>query len=380
MSPIKIIADDKIPFLKGVLEPFADITYLPGNLILRESAKDADALIVRTRTKCDAALLDGTAVKFIATATIGHDHIDADYCKSKNITWVNVPGCNSASVQQYVVAALLTMAVEKNFDLTEITLGIMGVGNVGSKVQKSAEALGMKVLLNDPPRERNEGKGYFVSIDEVLEASDIVTIHVPLINTGPYKTFHLFGNRVFGQMKNNAWLINTSRGEVIETGALKKALSSGRLGGAILDVWENEPDIDLELLGQTYISTPHIAGYSIDGKAMGTSRAVQALSQFFGLPLHDFYPSALPGPQVSEFTIEGAGKTTFQVVYEAVVHTYPIMNDHSLLQLYSATFEQQRGQYPVRREFTSYTVKLYNAMPEVARMLSELGFRVQNVG
>ena len=377
MIRLKIIADDKIPFLKGVLEPYADIIYLPGSLINRDSVLDADALLIRTRTKCNATLLEGTAVKFIATATIGYDHIDADYCKSKEITWVNVPGCNSASVQQYIAAALVTLAFNNDYNLSEKTLGVIGVGNVGSKVQKAAAILGMKVKLNDPPRARTEGKSCFVSLDEILETSDIITIHVPLNKTGPDKTLHLFNDVLFGKMKENAWLINSSRGEVVETNALKSALSSGKLSGAVLDVWEKEPDIDLELLSQAYISTPHIAGYSIDGKAKGTSQVVQALSAFFGLPLHDFYPPVLPEPSVPEIVIDGAGKSSFQVVHEAVLHTYPIMKDHILLQRSPSTFEQQRGQYPVRREFPSFRVRLSNGKPKSIEMLLKLGFKVK---
>lgn len=380
MSRIKIIADDKIPFLQGVLEPYADIVYLPGSMITREAAMYADALLIRTRTKCNQSLLEGTSVKFIATATIGHDHIDAEYCKSKEITWMNVPGCNSASVQQYITAALVTLALNNDYNLSEKKLGIIGVGNVGSKVQRAATILGMKVTLNDPPRARAEGKSCFVSLDEILATSDIISIHVPLNRIGPDKTFHLFDDALFGKMKNNAWLLNSSRGEVVETNALKSALSSGKLSGAVLDVWENEPDIDLELLSQIYISTPHIAGYSVDGKAKGTSQVVQALSAFFGLPLNDFYPPVLPEAPVPGIVIEGAGKSSFQVVHEAVLHTYPIMKDHILLQRSPSTFEQQRGHYPVRREFPSYTVRLINGKPKAIEMLIKLGFKVKIKG
>lgn len=377
MSRVKIIADDKIPFLKGVLEPYADIIYLPDNLIDRESVLDADALLIRTRTKCNKTLLEGTIVKFIATATIGFDHIDAEYCKSREITWVNVPGCNSYSVQQYITAALVSLAFNNDYNLSEKKLGIIGVGNVGSKVQKAAAILGMKVKLNDPPRARNEGISCFVSLDEILETSDIITIHVPLNKTGPDKTLHLFDAEKLARMKDDSWLINSSRGEVVETNALKIALSSGKLSGAVLDVWENEPGIDLELLSQAYISTPHIAGYSVDGKAKGTSQVVQSLSEFFGLPLDDFYPPVLPEPSVPEIVIEGAGKSSFQIVHEAVLHTYPIMKDHILLQRSPLTFEQQRGHYPVRREFPSYTVRLSNGKPKAVEMLLKLGFKIK---
>lgn len=376
MRRIKIIADDKIPFLKGVLEPYANIIYLPANLITSESVRDADALLIRTRTRCDARLLKGSTVKFIASATIGYDHINTVYCKAKGITWVNAPGCNSASVQQYVTAALLTLANDKGFNLSEKTLGIIGVGNVGSKVQKAASILGMNVKLNDPPRARKEGSSGFKSLDEILETSDIITIHVPLNMKVRDRTLHLFDTELFGKMKTGSWLFNTSRGEVVETNALKTALSTGKLGGAVLDVWENEPEIDLELLSQAYISTPHIAGYSIDGKAKGTSQVVQALSLFFCLPLLDFYPPVLPEPSVPEISIDGSGKSSFQIIHKAVLHTYPIMQDHILLQSSPADFEQQRGRYPVRREFPSYTVRLLNGKPKAIDMLYELGFKI----
>jgi len=378
LNRIKIIADDKIPFLKGVLEPYADVTYLPGNRISRESVMNADALLIRTRTRCNANLLEGTAVKFIATATIGSDHIDADYCKLNDITWVNAPGCNSSSVQQYITAALLTLAQNHHFSLSEMTLGIIGVGNVGSKIQKAANLLGMKVKLNDPPRARNEGYTGFVSLDEILETCDIITIHVPLIREGEDKTFHLFDSTLFGKVKEGAWLINSSRGEVVDTIALRTSLTAGRLKGAVLDVWENEPDIDLDLLNLVTISTPHIAGYSVDGKANGTAMTVQALSCFFGLPLVDFYPPSLPAPSEPIIEIDGTGKSRQQIIHEAFMHIYAIMEDHNRLQLSPGTFEQQRGNYPVRREFGAYVINLSNAQRGAADILEKLGFRIEN--
>jgi erythronate-4-phosphate dehydrogenase len=377
LSRIKIIADDKIPFLKEVLEPYADIVYLPGNLISRESVVDADALLIRTRTKCNQSLLEDTSVKFIATATIGHDHIDADYCKSRDIVWVNAPGCNSSSVQQYITTALLTLSQNQHFSLSDKALGIIGVGNVGSKVQIAANLLGMKVKLNDPPRVRKEGSAGFVSLDEILETCDIITLHVPLIREGEDRTFHLFDSSVFDKLKTSSWLINSSRGEVVETMALKTALSAGRIKDAILDVWENEPDIDLELLRQVTISTPHIAGYSVDGKANGTAMVIQALSQFFGLPLQDFYPPALPLPSNPKIVIDGADKSRQQVIYEAIMKTYAIIEDHNRLQLTPGSFEKQRGSYPVRREFGAYTLTLSNVEKGEVEIFKKFGFRVE---
>jgi erythronate-4-phosphate dehydrogenase len=377
LNRLKIIADDKIPFLKGVLEPYADIKYLHGNLISRESVMDADALLIRTRTKCNHSLLEETSVKFIATATIGYDHIDADYCKSREITWVNAPGCNSSSVQQYITAALLTLAQKHDFNLSEKTLGIVGVGNVGSKVQAAATFLGMNVKLNDPPRARKEGNTWFVSLDEILEICDIITLHVPLIRYGKDRTYHLFETGILGKMKDGAWLFNSSRGEVIETKSLKSALASGKLAGAVLDVWENEPGIDLELLRQVTISTPHIAGYSTDGKANGTAMVVHALSQFFNLPLLDFYPASIPEPSDPEIVIDGNCMSSQQIIHGTIAQTYEIMEDHKRLQTSPGSFEQQRGSYPVRREFPAYTVKLLNVEKGEGYMLEKFGFRIK---
>ncbi len=376
MKRLKIIADEKIPFLRGVLEPFAEVIYLPGNLINHESAMDADALLIRTRTLCDKALLEGTAIKFIATATIGFDHIDVQYCRDRNITWVNAPGCNASSVQQYFIASLLTIFDTSAVDFSKMTLGIIGVGNVGSRVQAAARILGLNVKLNDPPRARREGRAGFVALDEILETCDIITLHVPL-NRDEDSTFHLFNKDLFGKIRDRAWLINSSRGEVVETGALKRALSSGKLSGAIVDVWENEPNIDTVLMSQVLISTPHIAGYSTDGKANGTAQVVRALAGFFGLPLHDFYPPVLPEPSMPEIVIAGSGKSALQVVQQAVMHTYSIMEDHFRLLRSPQTFEQQRGQYPSRREFPAFTIELLNGKPGAADMLLKLGFKIR---
>ena len=231
---IKIIADDKIPFLKGVLEPYSDVTYLPGKLIQNEQLKDCDALIIRTRTKCTEGLLKDTRVSFIGTATIGFDHIDTRYCDTNDIRWTNAPGCNSSSVQQYIAAALLKMSLDFKFRLRDKTIGIIGVGNVGTKVEKLAGNLGMKVLLNDPPRARKEGTKHFVDLETLLKESDIITIHVPLNIVGEDKTFKLINDNTIRKIKKGAWLINTSRGEVTVTSALKKSLLTGKLSGVIV--------------------------------------------------------------------------------------------------------------------------------------------------
>ena len=296
---MKIVADDKIPFLKGALEPFAEVVYIPGKQISREILKDSDALLIRTRTVCNENLLEGTSIRFIGTATIGFDHIDTHYCRRNKIIWTNAPGCNSSSVQQYIAAALLRISSEHHFNLKDKTLGIIGVGNVGSKVEKFARSIGMNVLLNDPPRARMEGKKNFHSLNIVLSGSDILTVHIPLNLVGEDQTWHLFNEESFKKIKKGAWFINSSRGEVTDTYALKKALYSGMLNGAVIDVWENEPDIDPELLQQAFIATPHIAGYSSEGKANGTAMIVNSLNKYFILPSENWSPTKSGYPAIS---------------------------------------------------------------------------------
>jgi len=374
---MKIVADDKIPFLKGALEPHAEVVYIPGKQINKEILKDSDALLIRTRTKCTENLLEGTSVRFIGTATIGFDHIDTHYCNKNNILWTNAPGSNSSSVQQYIAAALIRISFEYNFKLKDKTLGIVGVGNVGSKIEKFARTLGMKVLLNDPPRARLEGKKNFYSLRTVLSQSDIVTVHVPLNVVGEDYTYHLFNDESFKKIKRGAWFVNSSRGEVTDTFALKKVLYSGKVGGAVLDVWENEPDIDVELMQGAFIATPHIAGYSTDGKANSTAMVVNALSRYFNLPPKNWYPENVPLPSSPYISIDCKGKSEEEIVREAVLHTYNIEEDKTNL-LHSPTeFEKLRGDYKIRREFTSYTVDLKEGTKEVKQMLENIGFRLK---
>jgi erythronate-4-phosphate dehydrogenase len=376
---MKIVADDKIPFLEGALEPLADVIYLPGKQINREVLKDCDALLIRTRTKCTENLLEGTSVKFIGTATIGFDHIDIHYCDRKKIVWTNAPGCNSSSVQQYIAAALLKMSMSDNFSLKDKTLGIVGVGNVGSKVEKFARAIGMNVLLNDPPRERAEGKKDFSSLKTILSESDIITLHVPLNVVGEDFTYHLFGEKRFNEIKKHPLILNTSRGEVIETNEFKNALISGKVNGAIIDVWENEPDIDTDLMDLSLISTPHIAGYSTDGKANGTAMVVNSLSRFFNLPLQDWYPANIPAPASPAISIDCRGRSPEEIMQEAVNHTYDISEDHIRLRNSPQEFEKLRGDYPLRREFDSYTIDLKNGSEKINAMLEAIGFKINAI-
>ncbi len=373
---IRIIADDKIPFLKGVLEPYAEVTYLPGNQINKNSISGTDALLIRTRTKCNQELLSGTQVKFIGTATIGFDHIDTEYCEKNGIKWTNAPGCNSTSVQQYIASALLRISGESGFSLKDKTIGIVGVGNVGSKVHNLADALGMNVILNDPPRARKEGKKTFSSLDHLLNESDIITLHVPLNLDGQDKTYHLFDSEIFGRIKKGSWFINSSRGEVVETEALKDALGGEKIAAVVIDVWEREPEIDIPLMHMSFLATPHIAGYSADGKANGVSMIVKDLCESFDIPLGDWYPYEIPSPSEPVLTIDCSGKSTEEILRRAVFHTYNIIEDDIRLRFDPTRFEKERENYPVRREFSSYTIDLKDGNEEITKLLKSLGFKV----
>ena len=371
---MKIIIDDKIPYIRGAFENVAEVVYLPGSKTTPEVVKDADAIVTRTRTICNEKLLAGSSVKFIATATIGYDHIDTDYCDVAGIKWTNAPGCNSKSVEQYIASTLMVLAERKNLQLKDMCIGIVGVGNVGSKVARICEIFGMKVLLNDPPRERAEGSEKFVNIDRIKEEADIITLHVPLNMKGEDATFHMADDTFFNSLKRNPILINSCRGEVIETNAVKNALKTGKISGFVCDCWENEPDIDLELLNMTELATPHIAGYSKDGKATGTQMSVQAISRFFNLELNSWQPSGVEPPANPVIKIDGAGLSEKEILSKAILHTYDIRNDDQLLRANTSNFEQQRGDYPVRREFPAFSIEASNIDNKILEKLKEMGF------
>ncbi len=374
---IRIVADEKIPFLKGVLEPYAEVLYMPGRQISAETVKKADALLIRTRTICNEQLLKGSRIKFIGTATIGYDHIDTGYCDHKKISWVNAPGCNSSSVQQYVSAALLRIAAENDFYLRDKTIGIVGVGHVGSKVEKFARTLGMKVLLNDPPRSRQEKDVEFTSLDNIIDEADIITLHVPLNNDEQDNTYHLFGSEILGRIRKGIWLLNTSRGEVVHTEALKDVITKEKLAGTVIDVWENEPELDIPLMHMAFLATPHIAGYSTDGKANGTAMVVSKLSELFGFPLTGWSPQGIPEPDLPSIDIDCNGKSNEDIIRKAVFHTYNIIEDDVKLRFDPSLFEKLRGEYPVRREFPSFNVRLVGGNQIAARQLKSLGFSVE---
>lgn len=371
---MKIIIDDKIPYIEGAFEEVAEVIYLPGSKTTPEIARDADAIVTRTRTICNEKLLADSSVKFIATATIGYDHIDTEYCNANGIKWTNAPGCNSKSVEQYIASTIMVLAEKNGWNLTEKCIGVVGVGNVGSKVARVAQIFGMKVLLNDPPRERAEGAEKFVSLQTIMEQADIITLHVPLEYKGDDATFHLADKVFFEGLKKQPVLINSCRGEVVETQAVKKALKSSFISDFVCDCWENEPDIDMELLNLTSIATPHIAGYSKDGKATGTLMSVQAINDFFNLGLNNWEPSGVELPTQPIIQIDGIGLSEQEILSKAILHTYDIRSDNKDFRANTSLFEQLRGDYPVRREFPAFTIKHNNINESTLIKLKQLGF------
>lgn len=371
---MKIVVDDKIPFLEGILENYFDVVYKPGKFICRTDLQDADALMVRTRTNCNGLLLHDTPVRFISTATIGHDHIDAEYCKKVGVAWANAPGCNAWAVQQYVIAAILELAQKYSLPLNNMTLGVIGAGHVGSKVAESAAGLGLRVLVNDPPRKLAEG-GDFVSLETLMAESDFVTFHVPLTLEGELKTYHMADDLFFASLKKMPLIINSSRGEVVSGDALKRALISGLIRGAVVDVWENEPAVDVELLRMIDIATPHIAGYSVEGKANGTALAVQALSRFFGLGIDTWTPKGVPSPEKT--IIEPKNNVPHKTILEAVRTTYKVMADDQALRSNIRNFETLRSNYNLRNEFSAFTIDGSNLDGKLEKRFKKVGFGVK---
>lgn len=361
---MKIVADSHIPYLKGVFEPFFDVEYLPEHLINRQAVKDADALIIRTRTTCNQNLLHGSRVKLIASATIGYDHIDTQYCESNGIKWVNAPGCNAAAVQQWVAAALVKWFSAKNLNPKTLTLGIVGVGNVGSKVVTLGNALGLNVVCCDPPRADRENITSFIDLPELLKVSDIISFHVPLTRTGSYPTYHMLSSKNLALCKPTAFLLNSSRGGVVDEVPLLRYLEQNPNAAVAIDVWENEPDLNLELTNRCLVATPHIAGYSLEGKVMATKMVVDAVSRFFNLGLTPWWPT--PNPLTEKQTIDSARN-----ILDLIGKTYRIETDD--IRIIAKDFENYRNTYKYRRDFSGFKVL---KIKDGAEKLDMLGFEL----
>ena len=371
MKRLRLVIDAQIPYMKGFAEKLGEVRYITGADITAADVHDADALIIRTRTRCNRQLLEGSAVRFIATATIGFDHIDTEYLKEAGFAWTNCPGCNAASVAQYVKCSLIELAAHGCWDagqtqlgtldksiasgayhpsvFSPLTLGIVGYGHVGKEVYKMAQDLGFgRIICCDPPlAEAERNTAAYQPLEVLAKECDIITFHTPLTREPqPHPTYHLANEAFFHRLKPTAVVINSSRGEVVDNHALKAALQEGRIRAAVVDTWENEPHIDRELLRLSFIATPHIAGYSADGKANGTRMSLQAVAQFFGITNVDFttvMPPALPaGFEYDEKLRNG------KVLKE--LELYDPSRDTRELKEHPECFEKQRGHYPLRRE------------------------------
>ena len=424
---MKIIVDENNPYAEQAFSTLGEVTALPAGKITREALRDSEILACRSTIRVNADLLEGTAVRCVATATIGTDHFDVAYLDRAGIRWYSAPGCNADSVADYFTAALLTVAQTQGAALEGRTLGVIGCGNVGSRVACRAQALGMRVLENDPPLARQTGQAEACTLNssgdpryrplDDLFAADYITLHTPLTHEGPDATHHLVNEAFLRRMRPDAVLINTSRGAVVDGGSLKAALRDGRIAGAVLintsrgavvhggslkaalrdrriaaavlDVWEGEPSPDPELAELAFLATPHVAGHSFDGKIAGTMQIYRQVCEYLGRePAFDPAP-LLPPPDVPKIVVDAAGRADEDLIREVVFTVYPIRNDDARFREAmalpgaserSAGFSALRTNYPRRREFSWTRVLVRNASERPLRKLRGLSFQAECAG
>ncbi|MBN2271088.1 MAG: 4-phosphoerythronate dehydrogenase, partial [Sedimentisphaerales bacterium] len=353
--------------------------------ITSDVVADADVLLVRSITPVNAGLLAGSRVKFVGTATIGFDHVDIDYLRRDNIGFASAPGSNANSAAEYVMAALLEIAQKYSIDLEGKSIGVVGVGNVGSRVAMKCRAFGMEVLLNDPPLQRQSGDDKYLPLEELYDC-DFLTLHTPLTFEGQDKTYHLADEEFFKSLGKRCVFINASRGAVVDSAALIAAMNMGRLQGVVLDVWENEPNIDTELLKLVDIGTPHIAGYSLDGKIAGMIMIYIAVCEHYGIEPRHSINDFLPEPEVRQVSLDPNPSNHVETLVAAVEAVYDIRIDDVRLRGIQGTrsghagefFDNLRKEYPVRREFHNTRVVLERPCEAVARKLAGIGFTVEH--
>ncbi|QFH70533.1 4-phosphoerythronate dehydrogenase PdxB [Enterobacter sp. E76] len=370
---MKILVDENMPYARELFARLGEVKAVPGRPIPVAELDDADALMVRSVTKVNGQLLDGKGVRFVGTATAGTDHVDQDYLHQAGIAFSAAPGCNAIAVVEYVFSALLMLAERDGFELTDRTVGIVGVGNVGGRLQKRLEALGVRTLLCDPPRADNGEPGDFQPLDKLVEEADILTFHTPLYKDGPYKSWHLADEALISRLKPGAILINACRGAVVDNAALLKCLDAGQKLSTVLDVWEPEPDLNVALLDKVDIGTAHIAGYTLEGKARGTTQVFEAYSAFIGKPQQIALDSLLPAPEFGRITLHGP---LDQPTLKRLVHlVYDVRRDDAPLRKVAGVageFDKLRKHYLERREWSSLFIQCDDAA--AAKLLSALGF------
>lgn len=380
---MKIVVDRAIPFVVHFFSTIGDVVPCDGREITRSDLLDADVLIVRTATRVNRDLLGGTRVRFVATATSGHDHVDTQYLQDNGIYFAHAAGCNARSVAEYVLSSLFVLADQKKMDLTEQSVGIIGCGHVGTTLYQFLQILGIRCLLNDPPLQQRSSPHPFHRVEKVLGA-DIISLHVPLVKTGPYPTRHLLDRERMAGISQRAILINTSRGGVIDEAALDDFIDTAPHCSVVLDVWENEPDINHGLLQKVAISTPHIAGYSTDAKLSGTWTVFKQACRFLDKPLNNSRLPTLPEPELIRIDLAEYDKPV-DAIQMAVLASYDVRTDSSPLRQMldvspdsrGAYFSDLRNNYPVRREFTAMTVSLAGRSGGIQEKLMKLGFKVE---
>ena len=380
---MKIVADENIPLLTAFFEHFGELETFPGREISTEHVRDADILLVRSVTQVDKALLEGSAVKFVGTATIGIDHIDCDYLLDRQIGFASAPGCNANAVVEYVLSVLSVLSEWQSFRWQDKRVAIIGHGNVGSRLSARLKQCGVDTLCYDPYLAQGDSENY-VSFDDALQA-DIISIHTPLTKSGDFPTYHMFGEQQLAQLADNVTIINTARGGVIDNCALKHHVRNKPQTTAVLDVWENEPNIDLELLPLVRLATPHIAGYSLDGKMRGTEMLYQQLSRFLGLPMRKKLEQIMPEAPLTKmaFSTEADSRWATRTALRAC---YDVRRDDQALrwallhsqQPVAKAFDQLRRNYPVRREFHTVKVQIKNKNSNLYTSFKQLGFKVKS--
>ncbi|WP_199611343.1 4-phosphoerythronate dehydrogenase [Flocculibacter collagenilyticus] len=401
---MNIFYDENMPYVEAFFSELGQLTAFNGRTVTAEQVKDADILLVRSITKVDEALLSlNKKIKFVGTATIGVDHIDQPYLQSRNITFTNAPGCNAMGVADYVISSLLVLCNKYQRNLYNLTVGIVGLGNIGSRLKTKLDALGIRTLVCDPFKQRTDTKKpstnqtndtigdisnvNYVSYEKLLAESDVVTFHVPLTKSGDHPTYHLLDSDRLLQLKRDAMIINASRGEVIDNKALLNARKKGMLGGLVLDVWENEPNILEALIPHTDIATAHIAGYSLEGKTRGTEYLYQAVCNTLNVKIKKALKEFLPSDFFNTITLNGSGTTVLsqtglekildQSQLTRLVHSvYDVRRDDNLFRFYinGEGFDWLRKNYPVRREFSATNIAVEPNNKLLINQLMQLGF------
>jgi erythronate-4-phosphate dehydrogenase len=387
--PFQILADENMPHAASYFSRLGEVRLAAGRAITPELVRDADLLMVRSVTRVNAALLAGSRVRYVGTATIGTDHIDQAWLAAQGIGFAAAPGCNAESVGNWVGAALAFAAGRLGRPLAECSLGVIGAGHTGSRAARIGEALGMKVRLCDPPLARQTGDSRYRPLAELLDC-DFLTLHVPLTRAGADPTWRLIDEGIIESLRPGAVILNPSRGGVIDEAALLRRLAAGRLGGTILDAWEGEPAINPALLGRSLLATPHVAGYSYDGKLAGTRMIYEAACRHLGIDPHPVETDT-PAPAILRLNLSAAGREFESLAAEAILCAYPIWRDDADLRrsvnrltppaaraAVGAAFDALRKHYPLRREFAATRLCLTAAPAEWLDRLRRIGFSIEN--